>query len=139
MPAFTRFSAFTTQLNEKKHNLTSDTLKFMLTNNAPDSAWDTKSDVTGELSTGNGYTAGGVAMSGKSTSTTDGVYSLTCTDPSWTASGGTIGPFRYCILYNDSATNDELIAYIDFGYSVTLANGQTWTIDLPSSGVYYSS
>lgn len=139
MPSMIRFEQFTTQLNEKKHNITSDTLKFILTNNAPSTAWAVKASVTGELSTGNGYTNGGLTMAGKVASTSGGVYTLTCTDPAWTASGGSIGPFRYCILYNDTATNDELICYMDFGYSITVTTGQTFTIDLSSTGFYFSS
>ena len=58
----------------------------------------------------------------------------------WTASGGSIGPFRYSVIYNDTATNDELIGYIDYGYSVTVASGQTFTIDFDqTSGLYYAS
>lgn len=139
MPTMIRFEQFTTQLNEKKHNLTSDTLKFILTNTAPSAAWATKASVTGELSTGNGYTAGGLTMSGKTATTSSGVYTLTCTDPAWTASGGSIGPFQYCILYNDTATNDELICYMNFGYAITVASGTTFTIDLSSSGFYFSA
>jgi hypothetical protein len=141
MPALNRFESFTTHLNEKVHNLTSDTLKFILTNDAPSAAWATKSSVTGELSTANGYTNGGLSMSGRSASSSGGVYTLTCTDPAWTASAGSFGPFRYCILYNDSPTSpaDPLIGWMDFGYGITVTSGNTFTIDLPSTGFYFSS
>jgi hypothetical protein len=103
----------------------------MLTNSAPTAANSVKADLT-EISAGNGYTAGGNTASVTSWSQTSGTAKLVLADPStWTASGGSIGPFRYAVLYNDTPTSpaDPLVGYWDYGSSITLASGETFTVD----------
>lgn len=140
MATLTKFYSFMEAIHEKKHNLGSDTLKVLLTNTAPSLSNTVKADISGELSTANGYTAGGATITVTSSAQSSGLYTLIASDVTWTASGGSIGPFRYAIIYNDTATNDELIGYIDYGYSVTVASGQTFTIDFDqTSGLYYAS
>lgn len=140
MPTLTKFYSFVEAIHEKKHNLGSDTLKVLLTNTAPSLSNTVKADISGELSTANGYTAGGATITVTSSAQSTGLYTLIASDVTWTASGGSIGPFRYSVIYNDTATNDELIGYIDYGYSVTVASGQTFTIDFDATaGLYYAS
>ena len=127
MATFSKFNSFVEALAEKVHNLGSDTLKVMLTNSAPSAANTVKANIT-EISAGNGYTAGGTQADISSSSQTSGTYKLVLADVVFTASGA-VGPFRYVVLYNDTATNDELIAYADYGSSVSLANGETFTVD----------
>lgn len=136
MAAFNKFNAFVEALAEKKHDLGADTLKVLLTNTAPVATNAVKADLT-EISAGNGYTAGGNTASVSSSSQTSGTYKLVLADPAtWTASGGSIGPFRYAVLYNDTATSDDLIGWWDYGSSVTLADGETFKVDFdPTSGV----
>jgi hypothetical protein len=137
MASFNKFNAFVENLAEKVHNLGSDTLKVALTNTAPSSANSTFSDIA-EISAGNGYTAGGTAATISSSSQTSGTYKLVLADVVFTASGGSIGPFRYAVLYNDTPTSpaDPLIGYWDYGSSVTLADTETFTVDFDaSSGV----
>ena len=140
MATLTKFYSFVEAIHEKKHNLGSDTLKVLLTNTAPSLSNTVKADISGELSTANGYTAGGETITVTSSAQSSGLYTLIASDVTWTASGGSIGPFRYAVLYNDTASNDELIGYIDYGYSVTAASGQTFTIDFDAvAGLYYAS
>jgi uncharacterized protein (DUF2252 family) len=136
MAAFNKFNSFVEALAEKVHNLGSDTLKVMLTNTAPVAANSVKADIT-EISAGNGYTAGGNTASVTSSAQTSGTYKLVLGDPAtWTASGGSIGPFRYAVLYNDTATNKELIGWWDYGSALTLAAGESFTVDFdPTTGV----
>lgn len=121
------FNSFKEAVAEKKHDLGADTLKFMLTNTAPSLANTVKADLT-EITAGFGYTAGGTAVTVSSSAQSGGTYSLVLAACTFTAAGGSIGPFRYVILYNDTATNDELIGYVDYGTSYTLPDGQPFTI-----------
>ena len=140
MATLTKFYSFVEAIHEKKHNLGSDTLKVLLTNTAPSLSNTVKADISGELSTANGYTAGGATITVTSSAQSSGLYTLIASDVTWTASGGSIGPFRYAVIYNSSATNSELIGYIDYGYSVTVASGQTFTLDFDAvAGLYYAS
>ncbi len=127
MATFTKFNSFVEACAEKVHNLGSDTLKVMLCDTAPVATNTVKADLT-EISAGNGYTAGGTQATISSSSQTTGTYKLVLADVVFTATGA-IGPFRYAVLYNDTATNKELIGFWDYGSSISLANGGTFTVD----------
>ena len=133
MAAFVKYQCFVEHLAEKVHNLGADTLKIALTNTAPNVATHTVRADIAEIAAGNGYTAGGNTAAVSTSAQTAGVYKLTLADPAtWTAAGGTIGPFRYAVLYNDTPTSpiDPLIGYWDYGSSITLQVGETFTVDL---------
>ena len=123
---------------KKVHNLNSDTLKVMLTNTAPSAANKVLANIT-EITPGNGYSAGGSAATFVSGAQSSGTYKLVLNDVTFTASGGSIGPFRYAVLYNDTPTSpaDPLIAWWDYGTSITLTNGNSFTVNLDqSAGVF---
>jgi flagellar capping protein FliD len=132
MASFNKFQSFVELMAEKAHNLGSDVLKVMLTNSAPVATNTVKANLT-EISGGNGYTAGGETPSITSSAQTSGTYKLVLGDVTWTAAGGTIGPFRYWVLYNDTAANDELIGWWDYASSITLNAGDTFTVDFDAS------
>lgn len=132
MAAYNKFNSFVEALAEKSHNLGSDTLKVALTNSAPVATNTQLSNIT-QIANGSGYTTGGTATTISSSAQASGTYKLVVTDVVFTASGGSMGPFQYAVLYNDTATNDELIAWVDYGSAVTLANGETFTVDFDAS------
>ncbi len=129
MATFNKFNAFVEHLAEKVHNLGSDQLAVALTAaaNAPTAANAVLADLTQiaytNLSSRNISTA--------ASAQTSGTYKLTLTDLVLTAAGGSIAPFRYVVIYNDTPTNpaDPLIGWYDYGSELTLNDGDTLTID----------
>lgn len=130
MASFSKFNSFVEHLAERVHNLGSDTLKVMLTNSAPTASNSVFADLT-EISAGNGYTAGGTAATISSSAQSGGTYKLVLADVVFTASTGTIGPFRYAVLYNDTPTSpaDPLIGWWDYASSITLQDTETFTVN----------
>jgi hypothetical protein len=131
MAAFNKFDQFVEDMAKKVHNLNADTLKIMLTNTAPSASNKLKSDIT-ELGSGNGYTTGGLQATFVSGAQTSGVFKLTLNDVTFTASGGSIGPFRYAVLYNDTPSSPlkPLIGWWDYGTNLTVTNGNSLQVDL---------
>lgn len=132
MAAFNKFNDFVEQLAKGVHNFSSHTFKAAFSNSAPSASNTILSDIT-QISTGGGYTTGaggGVTLS-VSLLETSGTAKVTITDNVFTATGASVGPFRYVVLYNDSATSptDALWGWYDYGSSITLADGETFTID----------
>lgn len=137
MAAATKFEAFSEHLAEGVHNLDTGTIRNLLSNDAPSASLDAvKADLTSELGTANGYTAGGNDTQ-NATSRSGGTTTVTAVDIVVTASGGSIGPFRYVVAYNDTPTSpaDPLIEYWDYGSSITLLDGETFTEDFGASGL----
>jgi hypothetical protein len=124
MATFNKFNSFVEALAEKVHNLGSDQLIVALTNSAPLATNTVLTDIT-EISYAN-LSSRNVTTSTSAQSS--GTYKLVCADLVLTASGA-VGPFRYVVLYNGTAANDELIGWYDYGSSISLANGETFTID----------
>ena len=128
MSSFVKFQQFVEDIGKEVHNLNTDELKVMLTNVAPAVTDATTADLT-EIGAGNGYSAGGTAVGANAYSQTSGVGKLTGNDIVFTAAGGTIGPFRYAVLYNEDSPSDSLIGFWDYGSSVTLEIAETFTVD----------
>ena len=134
MATFTKVYSFVEALAEKVHNLGSDTLMVALVAaaNAPTQSNTQLSQLT-QISYTN---CSSRALSITSSSQTTGTYKLVIADLVLTASGGSVGPFRYVVIYNDTATNDELIGYYDYGSDLTLADGESLTLDFsPTNGL----
>ena len=127
--AFNKFNSFSEAICEKVHNLGSDTLKIALTNTAPTASNTQLSNIT-EISYTN---CSSRTITTTSSSQTSGVYKLVLADLTLTASGGSVATFRYVVLYNDTATNDELIGWWDYGSAVTLVDTQQFIIDFDAS------
>ncbi len=127
MATYNKFQCFVKDVCEKKHNFATDALKVALSTaaNAPSASADA---VLADITTLTTPALDSMTLSVTSSSQTGGTYKLVVDDKTMTASGA-VGPFRYIIIYNDTATNDELICYFDYGSDVTLASGDTFKLD----------
>lgn len=130
MATFNKVNSFVEALSEKVHNLGSDTLTIALcaAANAPTASNTVLANLT-QISYTN---LSSRAVTTTSSAQTSGTYKLVLADLVLTASGS-VGPFRYAVLYNDTAASDELIGWLDYGSDITLANGETFTLDFDGS------
>lgn len=125
--SFNKFQAFVQDLGRKVHNLNSDTLKVALSNTAVVNTNAVLADIT-QITAANGYSSGGTTMGSTSYSQSSGVAKLAGSNVVFTASGGSIGPLRYAVLYNSTAAGGPLIGWWDYGSSVTITTGNTFTV-----------
>jgi len=151
--SLTKFYQFVQDLGQANHNLNSNALYILLTNTAPNLA-DTVVDTTtgtctvkstsnaAEIAAGNGYTKGGAAVGSNAYSQTSGTGKLTGNAVTFTASGGTIGPFRYAVLYNTttgSTSTRPVIGWWDYGSAITLNDGEALKIGKDTGGNNWDS
>lgn len=124
MAAFNKINDFSKQLLLGTHIIGTHTFKIMLA-----ASCASTNSVKGslEIADGNGYPEGG-ATTTLALSETGGVTTVTGTEVTFAAVGGSITPFRYAVLYNDTAASDNLIGFWDYGSTVTLLDTQTFTV-----------
>lgn len=129
MATFNKFNSFVEALAEKVHNLGSDQLKVALTSVAPVNTNTQLSNLTEIAYTNftNGTTTGR-NITTTSSAQTSGQYKLIVADLVLTATA-TTPSFQYVVVYNDTATNKELIGWYDYGSGVILNTGETLTLD----------
>lgn len=128
MATFTKFNSFVEALAEKKHNLGADQLVIALSTVAPTATMVALIEIT-EIAYTNLSSRNVTTISSAQTS---GTYKLDLTDLVLTASG-TVTGFRYITLYNSIATGFELIAFADYGSTVTMLNGETFTVNFDNA------
>ena len=134
MATFNKFEVFSENLAEGVHNFAAagNTLNIYLSNAAPNAATHAVKTDIAEISTGNGYT--GPQDTQNDTSRTGGTTSGTGVDVTINATGS-VGPFQYVILYDDTPSSpvDPLIGWWDYGSALTLSNGESFTVDFGTS------
>jgi hypothetical protein len=134
MATFNKFNQFVADLAQGVHNFGTNTLKVMLSNTAPNATNTIKSNIT-EIAAGNGYTAGGNAITITTNAQTAGTYTLAGNNVTFTASGGAIATFEFAVIYNSTPANGNLIGWYDYGSTVSLASGSSFTIQFNASGI----
>lgn len=132
MATFNKFNAWAETMVEGA-NLGSDQFAIALTNSAPVATNSVIADITQisytNLSSRNVTTT--------SSSQTGGVETLVLQDLTMTASGS-VGPFRYVVLFDDTLAGDPLVGWWDYGSSITMANTETFTVDFTGAAITLS-
>lgn len=132
MAAYNKFQDFVEQLLLGKHDFSAagHVFKVYLSNATPSASLDAVKADLAEIAGGNGYTAGGNDTQNTLSEAT-GTATIGATDVVITAAAGSIGPFQYVVLYNDTQTTpaDPLVAWWDYGSALTLLDTETFTID----------
>jgi len=124
---FNFFNSFSETVADGTIDLDTHTFKVALTNSAPVATNTQLSDIT-QIANGNGYTTGGTALTSVTWTRSTNTATFASADVVFTASGGNMGPFQYVVLYSDTATNDDLVGWLDYGSALTLADTETLTI-----------
>jgi hypothetical protein len=135
MAVFNKFNSFVEALAEKVHDLGADTLTVALSNTLPVNTNTVLANITQIAYTNiqNGGTTGR-DLTGVTSGQVSGTYTLDANNLVLTAIG-TVPTFRYVILFNQSATNDELIGWYDYGAAVNVLNGETFTVTWDAAGI----
>lgn len=133
MAAYNKFNDFIEQVFKGVHNFDSagHTFNCYLSNELPLAADTVKTDIA-EITQQNGYT--GPKDIQNSISETSGTATIVAVDLSWTGTG-TFGPFQYVVIYNEDATSplDALVCWYDYGSSISINNGETFTVNFGAS------
>jgi len=126
--AYNKFQDFSDQLIRGVHDFDAHVFKVALTNTAPVATNTVQTDIT-QITAGNGYTTGGNTTT-ISVSETSGTTTVSGTEVVFTGTGSGFGPFRYAVLYNDTATSPlaALIGWFDYGSSISVGAGETFTV-----------
>lgn len=132
--ADTIFNSFLEAVGDGTHDMDNDTFKIcLLTSTYTIDATDTQyTDLTNEVANGNGYTTGGADLTSVEWAQTTGTLKFDAANVSWTSASFTA---RYAVIYNDTATNDELVCLIDFDEDKTVTSG-TFTISFNEAGIF---
>ena len=134
MATFNKFNAWAENFVEVA-NVGTDTFVIALSNTLPTAANSVLADIT-EISYTN---LSSRTLTTASSTQSSGTYSLTLNDLTLTASGA-VAAFRYVIIYDDTPTSpaDPLVGWYDYGSSITMANGETFTIDFTGAALTLS-
>ena len=133
MATFTLFNSFAGKLGDGTIDLDTHTFKCALTNVAPVATNTVLADIT-QIAAGNGYSTGGVTLTGVVyTEPSAGVWSWDSDNIVITASGGTMATFRYMPIYDDTAASKDLVGYYDAG-SQSLPDGLEFESKVNANG-----
>lgn len=96
----------------------------------------TAASVTGEVTTGNGYTTGGQTLASVTwtTGASAGQYRLDSADPVWTATGGNIANIKYGLIKNSAG---QALCWSKLTTAqFTLTQNNTLTVQMAATGIF---
>ena len=131
MAAFNKHNSWVEYMQEGA-NVGSDSFVLYLTNSAPLAANSLIADITQITYTN----CSSRTLTTATSAQTSGTFKLDFNDITLTASGGTVGPFRYVGVYDDTVASDPLVGWFDYGSSITLADTETLAITFDAAGFY---
>jgi len=126
MATYNKFQGFVGYLGLAAVNCNTDTFNVYLSNATPSASLDDVKTDLAEITNENGYTAPVDIQNTYSESGGTGTFGATDVTISAT---GSVGPFQYAVIYDDTHASDILMGWYDYGSAVTLANGESFTID----------
>jgi hypothetical protein len=140
MATFNKINSFVNNLAKGRHILggSGHQLKIAFATSGTVAATDvTLANVT-QPSSGYGYTSSGFNITTTTGKLSGGTFILVLASTIFTASGGSVGPFRYVVLFDTAASlgtgsANLLIGWWDYGSSITLADTETLTITMPGA------
>ena len=132
MPTLQKNYYFTLDIGSKLFNLTSDTLKLSFTDTAPTTATHVYTDIVSPLALTNLSTS--PALTSVTYTQVTGTATLGAATWQGTSQTGNFGPFRYIVVYDDTAASKNIIGWYDYGSELTLngVNGDQLTITFAS-------
>ena len=136
MAAYNKFDIFVEDLAEGVHDLDTHGLDVALSNVAPVATNNILANLT-EIAYTN-LSARAITLT-SSVQDPAGTYKIKLTDLVLTATGP-VATFRYVVVFNQGTAIkvDPLIAWYDHGSAVTLANGETFTIDFDDTNGFFT-
>lgn len=111
---------------------------FLSASNANDVAQTVYTALTSEHANASGYLTGGAALTGVTWNYSGTTATFDFTDPTWTASGGSI-ICRYAVIYDDTAAGKPLVCFSLLDNSpadVTVTAGNPLTLTINASGCF---
>ena len=137
MATFNKVNDLAIDIMNRVHNFSTHTFKYGLSNTDPGS------ESSDPRATGNARMANVTEISYSNVSENREVSGITLAqgsddatvdgdDEVLTASGGSVGPFQYVWLFNETAADNPIIGYWDYGSALTLNDGETLTISIPT-------
>ena len=126
------YNRYKANLMNKEIDMEADTINVALFDNshsftATHNQW---SEISANEITGTGYTTKGAALASKAV-TQASTTKFDATDTAWTTATFTA---YHAVIYDDTLTNDDLIASIDFGGAQTIT-AATFTIQWHADGI----
>lgn len=111
---------------------------YLSTSNANTLTHDELADITNQHANANGYTTGGVTLTGVTWTRSGGTVTFDADNAVWTAAGGPITA-RFAVIFDDTATGDVplCVSLLDTTPAdVSATDGNTFTVAIHASGIF---